>query len=179
MSDWVSPELLPWLYSIGLLVLGFAMILLEIFVIPGFNIFGMMGFGTVCLGVVLAYTKLGVEAALVVGLLGIAGTASLVWFLVRNRAWQRLVLEVETDKASGYASAPVGFAELMDEKGIAVTPLRPSGRAQFGDRIVDVVTEGDFINNGSQVQVLQVSGNRVVVAEHEHLTHSETSTSDT
>tara|TARA_B100000686_G_scaffold325020_1_gene381278 strand:- start:2243 stop:2755 length:513 start_codon:yes stop_codon:yes gene_type:complete len=164
MSDLFNPQILPWLYSIGLLILGFVLILLEIFIIPGVNIFGIMGFGTVCVAVVLAYTKLGIEAAVVIGLLGVIGTAALVWFLIRNRAWQRLVLETETDKESGYESAPMGFKELTAQKGIAVTPLRPSGRAQFGDRVVDVVTEGDFINTGCLIEVLQVSGNRVVVA---------------
>ena len=100
-----------------------------------------------------------------VGLLGLAGTVSLVVFLIRNRAWQRLVLETETDKASGYESTPIGFTELLAQKGVALTPLRPSGRAQFGDRVVDVVTEGDFINPGSRVEVMQVHGNRVVVQE--------------
>ena len=165
MTDLASPDILSWLYAIGLLILGFVLILLEVFVIPGFNIFGIMGFGTICVGVVLAYNRLGVEAAVMVGLLGTAGTASLVWFLIRNRAWQRLVLETETDKASGYESAPDGFSELVAKRGVATTPLRPSGRAQFGDLIVDVVTEGDFITTGSRVEVLQVHGNRVIVQE--------------
>ena len=51
------------------------------------------------------------------------------------------------------------------ETGVALTPLRPAGRAQFGERFVDVVTEGDFINSGSQVEVLAVHGNRVVVKQ--------------
>ena len=89
--------------------------------------------------------------------------AALIWLLVRNRVWQRLVLASETDRASGFDSAPAGLAGLVSESGVATTPLRPSGRAQFGDRVVDVVTQGDFIETGVRVEVLSVSGNRVVV----------------
>ena len=165
MSELVGAEALLWVYAIGLLILGFVLILLEIFVIPGFNIFGISGFLTVCIGVAFAYYKLGIVPAIVVGFLGMAGTGALIWLLVRNRAWQRLVLEVETDRDSGYDSAPVSLRldDLVSRGGVAVTPLTPGGRAKFGEQLVDVVTEGNFIDPGAQVEVLSVNGNRVVV----------------
>ena len=163
MSWEMGTGALPWVYAIGMLILGFALILLEVFVIPGFNIFGILGFATVCGGVYIAYVKLGPAAAAAVGLLAVAGTATLIWLLVRNRAWQRLVLATETDRASGYDSAPAGLAGLVSESGVALTPLRPSGRAQFGDQFVDGVTEGDVIETGARVEGLSVNGNRVVV----------------
>ncbi|MGB1719185.1 MAG: NfeD family protein, partial [Candidatus Latescibacterota bacterium] len=47
--------------------------------------------------------------------------------------------------------------------GTALTPLRPAGRAQLGERAVDVVTEGGFVERGAAVEVVRVAGNRVVV----------------
>ena len=43
--------------------------------------------------------------------------------------------------------------------------LRPAGMAQFGERFVDVVTEGNFVPAGARVQVIEIEGNRVVVKE--------------
>ena len=165
MSWEIGADAMPWVYAIGMLVVGFLLILLEIFLIPGINIFGILGFGTVCAGVAFAYVRLGTGAAVGVGLLAITGTAALVWLLVRNRAWQRLVLDSETDRASGFDTAPVGLVELVSESGVAQTPLRPSGRARFGGQLVDVVTEGAFIDTGARIEVLSVNGNRVVVQE--------------
>jgi membrane-bound serine protease (ClpP class) len=152
-----------WIYAIGLLVLGYVMILLEIFVIPGFNIFGIGGFATICLGTYFAFARLGTPAAILVGLAGLAGTAALIWLLVRNSAWNRLVLRKKTDRASGYTSAPASLDNLVSSTGVALTPLRPAGRAQFDEQVVDVVTEGDFIEPGDPVEVLSVHGNRIVV----------------
>ncbi|MEE2658293.1 MAG: NfeD family protein [Candidatus Latescibacterota bacterium] len=165
MGELIGAEMLPWAYAVGLLILGFALILLEIFVIPGMNIFGVLGFGTVCIGVLFAYRRLGPEAAFVIGVLGMSGTGVLIWLLVRNRAWQRLVHETKTDRESGYHSGPEALAGLVGEQGTASTDLRPAGRAQFGEQAVDVVTEGDFITAGATVKVLEVRGNRVVVHE--------------
>ena len=47
--------------------------------------------------------------------------------------------------------------------GKALTTLRPSGKAQFGDHVVDVVTEGDFIAAETAVSVVSADGMRVVV----------------
>ena len=152
-----------WLYAISLLILGFVLVLLELFVIPGFNIFGIIGFLTVCAGVGYAYTHMGFGQAAVVAGVGLVGTAVLVRLMIKARAWQRLVLESDISRESGYDSVEPGREDLLGQRGAALTQLRPAGRAQFGERVVDVVSAGSFVNRGEEVEVLQVAGNRVVV----------------
>ena len=159
MSELLSPQLL---YALGLLILGFILILLEIFVIPGLNIFGILGFLTLCSGVFVAY-RVGPVYAGVVGALGIVGTGLLIWLLVRQRAWSRLVLARATTRAEGYDASEPGISDLVGRRGEAATPLRPAGRMALEEELVDVVTEGDFIERGGLVVVVVVDGNRVVV----------------
>jgi membrane-bound serine protease (ClpP class) len=52
---------------------------------------------------------------------------------------------------------------LVGRSGLAEGPLRPAGIARIGGRRVDVVTRGELIDHGETVEVLEVSGNRVVV----------------
>jgi len=154
---------MAWLYAISLLILGFVLVLLEIFVIPGFNIFGIIGFLTVCAGVGHAYLNMGFGAAVTVAGVGLVGTVVLVRLMIQARAWKRLVLESDTSRAAGYDSVEPGREDLVGQQGEALTALRPAGRAQFGERVVDVVSEGGFVKRGERVEVLQVVGNRVVV----------------
>ncbi len=51
--------------------------------------------------------------------------------------------------------------------GRVVTAFRPIGEARFGDRVLDVVAQGDFIEKGREVEVLEVHGNRIVVRQKE------------
>lgn len=159
----LSPDALPWAYAIGLLVMGFALLFFEIFVIPGVNIFGILGFASLLTGIVYTYVRLGAGAALWLGAWTALATAALVWLVLRNRAWQQLVHHRGNTSQEGYRATPADLAELAGQTGEALTPLRPSGRARFGERIVDVVSEGDFIPRGTPVSVLEVVGNRVVV----------------
>jgi membrane-bound serine protease (ClpP class) len=48
-------------------------------------------------------------------------------------------------------------------RGVALTPLRPAGKMKSGQAIIDVVTEGGFIDKGDTLVVLELRGNIVVV----------------
>ena len=61
----------------------------------------------------------------------------------------------------------VDRSQLLGKRGNATTRLTPAGKARFGDELVDVVTEGELIPAGAPVHVLEVHGNRVVVASVE------------
>ena len=54
--------------------------------------------------------------------------------------------------------------ELVGKQGVAEAPLRPAGIARIDGRRVDVVSRGELIENGTPVRVIEVRGNRVVVA---------------
>ena len=159
----LTPETLPWVYAIGLLTMGFVLLLLEVFVVPGVNVFGVLGFLSLLTGIVYSYVRLGAGAALALGTWTALATAVLVWLVLRNRTWQRLVLHRGNTTQEGYSATPADLAELAGQTCEALSPLRPSGRARFGERIVDVVSEGGFIPRGTPVAVLEVVGSRVVV----------------
>jgi hypothetical protein len=55
------------------------------------------------------------------------------------------------------------WSHLLGATGTAQTPLLPSGKARFGDELVDVVADGQGVDRGQAVVVVEVRGNRVVV----------------
>jgi membrane-bound serine protease (ClpP class) len=65
-------------------------------------------------------------------------------------------------QAEGYISA-APRTDLVGQEGVAVTDLRPAGTATIAGERVDVVTEGEFVTQGSTVRVLRSEGYRHVV----------------
>ena len=84
--------------------------------------------------------------------------------LPSSRLWNKLVLHNSSRTEEGYVSA-VGAVDLIGKMGKVLTELRPAGTVQIDGRPVDVVSEGAFIEKGTRVVVLSVSGSRVVVRE--------------
>ena len=98
--------------------------------------------------------------------------ASLVITLAVAYAWLRhlpnsgrfsgLFLRQGLPQAEGYISAPARI-DLVGQEGVALTDLRPAGTARIGAERVDVVTEGDYVSQGSPVKVVRSEGYRHVV----------------
>ncbi|NMB45205.1 MAG: nodulation protein NfeD [Firmicutes bacterium] len=148
-----------------LFVIGLILLLVEVFLIPGFGFAGIMGLGAVFASIVLSYAT--AEAGLVS--LGIAlGATVLVvafgWkYFRRSSAWQRLVLSTRIGQEEGHTPPSLRRVDLSGKTGKTLTPLRPSGIIEIDGHRVDAVTEGGFIPRDMPVQVISVEGNRIVV----------------
>jgi membrane-bound serine protease (ClpP class) len=149
----------------GLIIIGFILILIEIFLVPGFNVFGVFGFTMVVLGIIFAYTKLSLATANFIMVISLIAALVLVRFVVKSKTWRRIVLNDTQEKAQGFHASTANLAKLIGKRGIAFTPLRPAGIALIEDQKIDVMTEGGFIERNQQIEVILVEGNRVVVRE--------------
>ncbi|NOZ23788.1 MAG: hypothetical protein GXP25_22145 [Planctomycetes bacterium] len=76
---------------------------------------------------------------------------------------KQMVLTSRQRPEDGYRAASEELKSLIGQCGVALTPLRPSGTAVFDDRRLSVVTEGEFIEQNTRVEVTAVQGSRVIV----------------
>jgi membrane-bound serine protease (ClpP class) len=74
-----------------------------------------------------------------------------------------LILRTSQNSADGFQAAPKELAALAGQSGQSLSPLRPAGVALIDGQRVDVVTDGEFIEPETEVEVVAVEGSRVVV----------------
>ncbi|NLL42859.1 MAG: nodulation protein NfeD [Firmicutes bacterium] len=157
---------LAGLEAILLFIAGLVLLVLEVAVIPGFGLAGILGFASMLFSIILAFGD--IQTALIS--LSIAISVSVVavillWSRIRqSRFWQRLVLSHEESPEAGYR-APADFSHLVGKKGVALTPLRPAGTVIIDEQRYDVVSDGGFIGANSSIEVVKSEGTRVVVRE--------------
>lgn len=156
------------LVGVGVILIG-----LEVFVIPGFGVFGVLGGVGVLAGVFLSLVG-GIPTVPDFAQAGaILSTSILIiiltsWALLRhlpqsNRLTRSGVfLATRGDRALGWTSA-TRRTDLVGLTGTALTDLRPSGTALVGDERVDAVSESEWIEEGTEVKVVTSEGYRVVV----------------
>ena len=166
-------KLAEW-QELAIFAVGLGLLLVEVIVIPGFGIAGLAGVGLMLGSLVV--TQLGDfqlwnvdEIAAVIVRLSASMVGAFVLSLVmlrslpRMASFNRLVLETETRASEGYVSSSRAENELLGKEGVTVSELRPAGIALIDGRRTDVVTDGEFVAVGQAVEVVEVSGNRVVV----------------
>lgn len=166
--------------EILLFLVGVSCLVLEIFVIPGFGIFGLGGGLLVIVSLVLAsqtfilpHTDAEIrqlrDSLLVVGSSGVLfiGAAMVMRrFLPKTPLFRHILLEPpgsEHPEELSQREAMVDYRHLEGEQGVAATQLTPAGKARVGDLLVDVVSDGELIEKGQAIRVSEVHGNRVVV----------------
>jgi len=153
---------------------GLALILLEVLVIPGFGIAGLGGIGLMIYGLYLLLLPdipVGEEVlgqamdGFLIGLVGaVIGLVLLAKLMIKTKFWEQLTAPDTQKKEEGYSNTP-GWESLQGETGIADTDLHPSGWVRVKDQRIFVVSEGEFIEEGKEIKILSVDGNRVLVRE--------------
>lgn len=156
------------LFGVGVVLIG-----VEIFIIPGFGLFGILGGVGVLAGVYLSLVG-GIPTAPDFAQAGaILSTSILIilltsWALLRHLpqssrlARSGVFLVTKGNRADGWASA-ARRPDLVGREGVALTDLRPSGTVLIGEERVDAVSESAWIEDGTMVKVVSSEGYRHVV----------------
>jgi len=160
-----------------LVLAGIILIVTEIFILPGFGIAGVAGILMLLTGTYLAlvsftfpeyswqYDRLNDVVYSLLVAIGAFGLFVLTtWKLLpRSPLYGAMVLNAVQDSAQGYTAPLQDAAPRVGLRGKATSTLRPVGRARFGDATLQVVTRGAFIANGTEVEIIEVDGARIVV----------------
>jgi membrane-bound ClpP family serine protease len=168
-----------WL-EIMLFLTGIGCLVLEIFVIPGFGVFGIGGSAMVVGSIILAsqtfvipqnkYQLEQLPQSLFV-LVAAGSGAFFSMFVLRKylsdipilRHMLLAPVEDEELEELQQREAIVHCGHLAGKRGTTTTRLNPAGKARFGDEVVDVIGEGELIERGTDVSVASVQGSRIVV----------------
>ena len=156
-----------------LLVAGLALLGVEIFLVPGFGLFGLLGIGGILGGIYLSLVgSLSTavdysQAAMILSasvLIVLVSAWALVRTLPKNTRMLRsgIMLGEDAGRDVGYISAAVR-SELVGQKGVALTDLRPAGVGRFGTERLDVVAEEGWLTSGTPIEVVRAEGYRHVV----------------
>ena len=159
-SDWGPPVV----FFVGLML-----ITLEVFVIPGFGIVGVLGGGCLLISLMLAFGDMA-DGMRVVALSILVGIPLMIFLSVKvlpkSAMFKRLTLATEQEKANGYSSYDVDDS-TVGKRGTALCALRPAGIAEIENTRYDVVTRGDWIERGAAIEVVDLKGMRMVVKKIE------------
>ncbi|MEA3286746.1 MAG: NfeD family protein [Candidatus Marinimicrobia bacterium] len=150
----------------GIILLG-----VEAFVIPGFGLVGIAGiilmiYAMFTMLLPAAPTGADITAALwgltiaIIG--GLFGLGLMVKRMLKTKAWQKISLRESETVAAGY-SGSLGLESYVGKTGKALTSLRPAGTALVEGTRMDVVTLGDFIEKDTEITIVRIDGNRIVV----------------
>lgn len=170
-------------WEIIVFVLGFVLLFLEVFVIPGFGIAGIAGILAMLFGLTAALIDNATFEFSFAGFNSVAGPLLLVslsittaillslWITnrigLKNSLLQRVALNTVQNKSEGFVGVPVEITTLLGKTGTADTMLRPSGKVRIDEKMYDAMSEFGYIEKGESIRVTRSESGQVYVVKVE------------
>lgn len=150
---------MDWLPIALFILLGIVLLIAEIIFVPGTTVVGILGFLSLGYGVFQSYTSFGntVGTFTLVGSLLV--TTLLFYLSFKNRSWERFSLK---NTMKGRVNED---RELPDVglKGVTISSLKPVGKALFDNDEMEVRSNGGFVEENVEIEVLRVEGQKIFV----------------
>ena len=142
---------MEWLIVLMLILIGAILVVLEILVLPGINVAGILGFISIIAGVYFGYAYYGG----VTGHLILAGTVVFGF----GKTWKRLSLDTRLE---GTVEG-IGDSVKAGDCGETLGRLAPMGNVKLGDMVVEAESRSGYIDAHRPVEVVKVLRNKVIV----------------
>ncbi|MBI9055269.1 MAG: NfeD family protein [Bacteroidales bacterium] len=142
-----------------IILIGIFLLLIEILAIPGVSIAGIGGFICMIAGIVLSYKFLGIKQGNIILLITFLVNVVVIIYSLRTKTWKRI----------GLASEIKGKANLIDSElnigdvGKTISRLAPSGKAMFKDKIVEVHSDGVFVDQNTEIFIRKIKDNKIFI----------------
>ncbi|MBS1764665.1 MAG: NfeD family protein [Bacteroidetes bacterium] len=145
-----------------LIIIGIVLLVLEILILPGL-IAGIIGSIMVIAGVWYSFHVYGSEIGSYTALGTLLLTGITIYFSFRYNVWRKFSLEQKND-------SKLTRVDEMDVQpgaiGTTISAVRPSGTAMFNHRKIEVQSMGELIETNTQVEVVEVLPNKLIVRKH-------------
>lgn len=149
-----------WIIIVSLLVIGLALIIIEVIFVPGTTLVGIIGVIFAGAGVIVSYRHYGKDVGLYILVTTCLVTAVALYYSFRSNAWSRFANKsVMKSKVNEGVTASL---QLGDE-GVAISSLKPMGTVQFEAGRFEVKTLGDYVNVGTRVKIVHIQAHQIIV----------------
>ena len=151
---------MTWTIIAVLIAVGFLFLLLEILVLPGTNIAGVLGFVLLGIGIWQAYAVYGGFAGTIALILVVIFSIIALYFALKSQTWKRAALNKNIE---GKVNVIDGEKIKPGDKGKAISRIVPMGKAIINGEYYEVKTDGEFIDQETEIEVVKIEYNKIFV----------------
>lgn len=150
-------------FILTLIIIGQALLFIELAIIPGLGVAGVLGLGAIAGSCYLSFANISTTAGIMIILINIILATIVVMLTLRKKTWKRFSLDTNIDAKIDTPIKEKGVS--VGDTGTAITRLAPSGTAAINGNTLEVTTRGTLIDPQKSIEVTEISNNKVYVKE--------------
>lgn len=149
-----------WITVASLIGLGLTLVVVEVIFVPGTTLVGLVGFIFIAVGVGLSFRYFGPDTGwLTVGVSAVT-SGGVFYFAFKANLWGRFALRKSIDSKVNEGELE-RFKEGME--GVALSALRPVGKAELDNQQVEVRTLGAYVDSGTRIKIIKIVSHQIIV----------------
>ena len=150
-------------FILTLIIIGQALLFIELAIIPGLGVAGVLGLGAIAGSCYLSFANISTTAGIMIILINIILATIVVMLTLRKKTWKRFSLDTNIDAKIDTPIKEKGVN--IGDTGTTITRLAPSGTAIINGNTLEVTTRGILIDPQKSIEVTEISNNKVYVKE--------------
>ncbi|NOR86707.1 MAG: hypothetical protein GQ527_03770 [Bacteroidales bacterium] len=150
---------MSWLLISLLIMSGLILLILEILVVPGTTVVGIIGFILMSVGIWYSFTSHGVmEGSLVLSATGLI-TFAAIYYSLKSKTWERAKLHATIDSKVNTEADQLNIGEV----GQTISRINPMGKAIFNNEFYEVSSFGEMIDENLEIKIVDIKGSKITV----------------
>lgn len=154
--------MIEWVTIISLLIMGLILLIAEIMFVPGTTIVGIVGFVFLAIGIGLGFRYFGSSTGWIITGVSTVASGVILVYAFKTNVWRRFASR-ETIASRVNEEEMNNLAEGAE--GIAISALRPIGKAELNGKVYEVKTFGNYLETGAKVKVIRIMSHEVIVEQ--------------
>lgn len=151
---------MTWLILVSLLMIGLILVLVEIWFVPGTTLVGLFGILVSGIGIFFAFSVLDNQYAWILLAITILVNFAALIYGFRSGVWDKFAL-TQSVTSRTFDGRLDGLTE--GQVGVAVSDLKPYGKAEFGEKMYEVKSGSGIIPVGTEIKISKLEVNRIIV----------------
>lgn len=151
---------MDWITITGLILLGTFLIIAEVIFVPGTTVVGILGFIFSGYGIYLSYEYYGAGTGTIILIVALLVNVIALVAAFKGKSWERFSLK---GSVAGKHNDSFKFDIKTGDKGLTISSLKPVGKAMFDDVEIEVRSNGGFVNENVEIEVLRIESSNIFV----------------
>lgn len=151
---------MDWFILSTLLLIGLILVIAEILFVPGTTLVGLIGVFVTAVGIYYAFISFDNQVAGLILVATLALNFGALFYGFRTGAWKKFALK-SSIKSRAFDNRLVGLEVGM--QGVAVSDIKPIGKAEIGEGIYEVKSESGFISVGTTLFITKLENNTIII----------------
>ncbi len=151
---------MDWLVITGLILFGTLLIIAEVIFVPGTTVVGILGAIFSAYGIYLGYDYYGASTGTIILISTLLVNLTALILAFKGKSWERFSLK---ESLKGKYNDDFKPDIKTGDKGMTISSLKPIGKALFNDQEIEVRSNGGFVNENVEIEVLKIESSKIFV----------------